>query len=328
MKQHQFNPRGSALRDGFTLIELLVVVGIIALLIGILLPALGSAMGSAKTLKCQANMRSMGQAAIGYGGDYRDAIPAFSWKPGNYATRFNDLQGAPNDRMAVMYQAVDILRERSGIEDIPRGSSFAPWFANLWFSHITYLDYLSANPEEPVAACPEDDEQVQRAETPIGDFSPGNIRRKFESSYETAVQVNSLDLAVGDRQPIDQHRESWGTFNRGDDYVVSRKFTQVQFTSGKAYMFDTFDRHFSGKVDAFYFEPNTRQPILFFDGSVASKDTADANSGYQPRNPTSPDPTLIIVDGDEFPGYYRWTRGGLRGIDYGGSEIGTGQASP
>lgn len=62
-------------RRGFTLVEVLVVVSIIALLLGILVPALGGARESARVVACQANQRSVGQGIFAYAHDFDDALP-------------------------------------------------------------------------------------------------------------------------------------------------------------------------------------------------------------------------------------------------------------
>ncbi len=61
-------------KRGFTLIELLVVIAIIALLIGILLPALGAARRAARSVVCQANMRSIAQMHAAYSSSNNDWI--------------------------------------------------------------------------------------------------------------------------------------------------------------------------------------------------------------------------------------------------------------
>jgi prepilin-type N-terminal cleavage/methylation domain-containing protein/prepilin-type processing-associated H-X9-DG protein len=62
-------------RRAFTLVELLVVIGIIALLIGILLPTLSKARESANTLKCSSNLRSVGQAMARYVSEHKGTFP-------------------------------------------------------------------------------------------------------------------------------------------------------------------------------------------------------------------------------------------------------------
>ncbi|MEM1208947.1 MAG: prepilin-type N-terminal cleavage/methylation domain-containing protein [Planctomycetota bacterium] len=68
-------------RQGFTLIELLVVISIIALLISILLPALGAARASARDLQCKSNFRQLGIANLAYSVEHGDRMAA-TWEHG------------------------------------------------------------------------------------------------------------------------------------------------------------------------------------------------------------------------------------------------------
>jgi prepilin-type N-terminal cleavage/methylation domain-containing protein len=340
-------------RRGFTLVELLLVIAIIALLIGILLPGLGEARRSARAIICSNNLGQFGTATQSYAADFRDRLWSFTWRVGNrpvqnlsgneqYAATILTATGqvtAGTDQQAAADQAVWIIRYRGDRPDMPQRTG---WVAASLYSHLVINDYLAQRLPEPMVACPEDRARnlwhtdPRNYATNFAPLIPNSPHPTWAYSSSYVPPVSAWDSSrPADRVTQGGTHGTYGITN-GTRYG-GLMLTSVNFPAQKVHKYDYNMRHF-GKRQPFWGLDACRQPLLFFDGSVNVRSSRDSNPGWaDPRNPNNMgaasvaytpqghEPRAITGPTDLGRGNFRWTRSGLRGVDFGGREVNIGQ---
>ena len=153
--------------QAFTLVELLVVIGIIALLIALLLPALGKAREQAKTVQCASNMRQIGIAIKSYVADHQGKwIPGSEWGEAQFA---GPLVTANTSPPLAMWSFFDLLWAKKYVQHEAR-KHFMPQ-DGMYDVHHPSL-------ERGVYACPNQDP------TPISNTTPWDLQFHYAINYE------------------------------------------------------------------------------------------------------------------------------------------------
>ena len=326
---------------GFTLIETLLVVLVLAVLIALFASGIAGVRRASQASVCLAHLRQFGVASGAYAFDFDDRIFGFTWRKGHTGSIYKDLRRLTSDNSAAAAQAIEILRSRGDRPDLP-ASLIRGWIPHVLYTHLVIQDYLTQRLPEKMAACPGDGDLLDWQKQPqeafdLGMWLPrqpdplveGNKRWPYGSSYQ--VVPASYDNGVRGSRIHQQGMLHHQYLVPASASLGDRRLAEVRFPGGKVFMQDSEDR-LRGRSRLYYANPNATVSVLMFDGSVEARKTLDADQGWDPNRPNSRRPTQIVyrpraweapIGPDQteelYFGYYRWTRGGLQGADFGAS---------
>jgi prepilin-type processing-associated H-X9-DG protein len=278
----------------FTLVELLVVIGIIAALIGILLPVLSGVQARGRDLKCQANLRSITQLLLTYAAENKGSLP-FGW----HWERFNPQSGQQlpgnNDNFVSWASHVTKLsRRRADIEDgeisSPSNGPFlrCPEASLVQNQLVAYVVNLVAMPS------PYDNINTMGGPAPCN--PPAKLNGLFPHNalvWDTAVLPSSDEnvgyLTGADVDDVQRlwrgsaHTPQFGFFDQRDIYG---RFPPGQYGNNRPVLFPSTWRNIDPTGPSYPYQGNLRFRhgkgttcnVGFADGHVAA-----FKASYQPN---------------------------------------------
>ncbi len=256
------------LQRAFTLVELLVVIGIIAVLISILLPALSRAREAAKALQCSSNMRQIGQAILLFANEHKGRGPSGG-----------QLKATSNPAWTSSFSWIEQLNNEAFMARnyIPRmvitssSKLYCPSFmlndsgSALFQSNRTYVanpNLVKGPPAAGKAASPTDGVSIDPASVDWTLYIQGSLAGAYIKAYNLGPQLSRFKNQA-EKYMIIESEDGRDALNVAWNNTPVQWCTQYPWCAGNTVNTD-------GSRRAFAFRHNKLCNILFFDGHVAS----------------------------------------------------------
>lgn len=339
---------------GFTLLETAAVVAVTAA-VGVCAAAGGhGARARARDGGSANNLRQIGAGAAQYAAGNNERIFSYTWKsnifykmPGGGVPKIGS-----SDASAAVWQSIEILQRRTGraegehkfrssLERTPHLRQIGNVLSDAMDHRLP--DPLFVDPNDahllkwqadPLAYGPGSGVPYAGGEVPAGyDTMSGwggeGVRQRwaFTSSYQPTVSAYSPDRSMGKLKavrPVSQTPHSFATMEV--DLSRGRRMTHVRTPGKKVYFFEEFD--FEREGSPYFAYDVARVEKLMFDGSVNDLASGDAQRAADPDRPgagwrqryvpldTFPVPLGGLGEQTELDMRFRFTKGGLEGLDY------------
>ncbi len=212
----------------FTLIELLVVIGIIALLVGILLPALATARRHARSVVGNTNMRSLTQMMLMYTNDNKDAfLDPFSKGCIN--------ESSPSERDCTDVALPSTIPDEPGRLwdfDVPLAPQFTTeYFSYYWYSYLLLHEGKSGFGEEQLSPS---DSHIRGL---IGRYSDSSLRSGTSALWPSSLLYSPTFWTSAERYERGFERET----NELNTHGRTQYHASVAFPSSKVLLFERLD---------------------------------------------------------------------------------------
>ncbi len=330
----------------------MVLVVLLGLLVSIAMPMMGAARQRMRGLSSAQKLMVIGHGGAMYAQDNAGRVFNYSWRGGEtYFMPDGRIQNPRDDQEAGAYQNQEILQRLTGrINGEFKFQNFSARVPHRRYGHLVLLDYLGQATNTEAYIDPSDGKQLVWTSRPL-DYGPGSSvpyangmpgagydtdpnwatntvlqRWAFASSYQSVPSAWQQDHPAPRYIPVESTPH---LFQGGSeiDLHTGRRFTEVLHPSNKVWMHEEFDRDRTQHLYFGYDQAKTDK--LMFDGSVNNWASGIAAPSVVPERgiyhwrqtyvPLDRFPLPVGGLGDDtlISQRFRWTYGGLSGVDYG-----------